>query len=92
MKTLKKLTARAAIIGMMAFSFLTTESFASTVTYSQVMNYLRAQGYVVYSLKSCGDGKWIADTQHSYDIMVITNSSQISGTQQMPIFIPIDGI
>lgn len=64
----------------MALAFA-TQSLAAAPTYSDIMAYLRANGFVVYSLKSCGDGKWIADTQYSYDTLVLTSSSGITGTQ-----------
>ena len=93
MKTVKRNIFKALVIAIALFAFLPTNSFAADNDLTaKIIDYLSAKGYKVYTVTQSADGQWIADTQNSYNTMVIVEGTQIVASQDMGMStgIPVD--
>lgn len=90
MKTVKRNIFKALVIVIAVFAFFPTSSFAGGNDISaQIVNYLNEKGYEVYSVTQSDNGQWIADTQNSYNTMIIFEGTRIVALQDMRVSTPV---
>lgn len=93
MKNIKKTVLKAVIIAIAVFAFFPTAGFASGGMEEKIIAYLNAKGYEVNSLiQGKNTGQWYADTQKSYNTMVLVQGSEIIASQDMGVGTPVDPI